>query len=154
MVRTADLHPAMAEGLLKLDLPQIEPAPWITPKPLAESTIAIVTTAGLALRGDRPFQSGDTGYRLIAGDADAGELSMSHASIAFDRSGFRGDPNVVFPIERLRELAAAGEIGGVANYHYSFMGAQGDPTGLRETGEEVGRLLREDGADAVLLTPV
>lgn len=154
MVRTADLHPAMAEGLLKLDLPEIEPAPWITPKPLAESTIAIVTTAGLGRRGDRPFQTGDTGYRLIPGDVDAGELSMSHASIAFDRSGFRGDPNVVFPIERLRELAAAGEIGGVANHHYSFMGAQGDPTGLRETGEEVGRLLRRDGADAVLLTPV
>lgn len=154
MVRTADLHPAMAEGLLKLDLPEIELAPWIAPKPLAESTIAIVTTAGLARRGDRPFQAGDTGYRLIPGNVDAGELSMSHASIAFDRSGFRGDPNVVFPIERLRELAAAGEIGGVANHHYSFMGAQGDPTGLRETGEEVGRLLSRDGADAVLLTPV
>ena len=154
MVRTADLHPAMAEGLLKLELPEIPPAPWIAPKPLAESTIAIITTAGLARRDDRPFQAGDVGYRLIPGDVDAGELSMSHASIAFDRSGFRGNPNVVFPIERLRELAAAGEIGGVAKHHYSFMGAQADPTRVQAAGEEVGRLLREDGVDAALLTPV
>ena len=154
MVRLADLHPAMAEGLLKLDLPEIEPAPWIQPKPLAQSTIALITTAGLSRRGDRPFQAGDVGYRLIPGGADPGELSMSHASIAFDRSGFRGDPNVVFPIERLRELAADGEIGAVAPRHYSFMGAQGDPAALRETGEEIGRLLRGDGVDAALLTPV
>lgn len=154
MVRLADLHPAMAEGLLKLDLPEIEPAPWIAPKPLADSVIALVTTAGLSRRGDRPFQPGDAGYRLIPGGVDPGELSMSHASVAFDRSGFRGDPNVVFPIERLRELAAAGVIGGVAERHYSFMGAQADPTRLREAGEEIGRLLREDGVDAAFLTPV
>ena len=154
MVRTSDMHPDMAKNLLALELPQIDPAPWKTTKPLAESTIAIVTTAGLHRRDDRPFAPGTTEYRLIPGDIDAADLQMSHASVNFDRSGFQQDINVVFPIERLRELAEAGVIGGVARYHYSFMGAQPQPARLKNTGEEVGRLLAEDGVDAAFLTPV
>lgn len=154
MVRLSDLHPQMAENLLSLELPQIEPAPWKTPKPLAQSTIAIVTTAGLHRHDDRPFPPGSNEYRLIPGDADPADLRMSHTSVNFDRSGFQQDINVVFPIERLRELAADGVIGGVAPRHYSFMGAQAQPTRLQNTGEEIGKLLAADGVDAAFLTPV
>ena len=48
---------------------------------------------------------------------------MSHISTNFDRTGFQQDINVVFPVDRLRELAARGTIGSVADFHYSFMGA-------------------------------
>ena len=154
MVRTSDMHPDMARNLLSLPLPEIEPQDWIGPRPLTETTVAIVTTAGLHGRGDRPFNPGSVEYRLIPGETDFADLRMSHLSVNFDRSGFQQDINTVFPLERLRELAEQGVIGGVSRYHYSFMGAQPDPTRLERTGEEIGRLLAEDGVDAAFLTPV
>jgi D-proline reductase (dithiol) PrdB len=48
---------------------------------------------------------------------------MSQISVNFDRSGFHKDLNVVFPVERLKEMAADGEIGSVSDFGYSFMGA-------------------------------
>ena len=154
MVRMDDLHPDMANNLLSLPLPEIEPQPWITPKPLAESTVAIVTTAGLHRHDDHPFNPGAMEYRLIPGETNYNDLRMSHLSVNFDRSGFQQDVNTVFPLERLRELVAEGAVGAVSRYHYSFMGAQPDPTRLERIGEEVGRLLADDGVDAAFLTPV
>ncbi len=154
MVRLADLHPDMAKTLLGLELPQLAGADWITPPPLNEATIAIVTTAGLSRRDDRPFTPGALEYRLIPGDTKPADLLMSHLSVNFDRSGWQQDHNIAIPIDRLRELADVGEIGGVAPHHYSFMGAQREPARLEAVGEEVGRLLREAGVDAAFLTPV
>ncbi len=154
MVRTSDMHPDMAKNLLSLPLPQIEPQAWIPARPLSEHQVAIVTTAGMHPSGDRPFNPGSVEYRLIPGDVDFADLRMSHLSVNFDRSGFQQDINTVFPLERLRELAADGTIAGISRYHYSFMGAQPDPTRLEKTGEEIGRLLAEDGVTAAFLTPV
>ncbi len=154
MVRTEDMHPDMAKNLLSLPLPQIEPQPWIAPRPLAQTTVAIVTTAGMHTHGDRPFNPGSVEYRLIPGDVEYTDLRMSHLSVNFDRSGFQQDINTVFPLERLRELEDEGVVGGVSRYHYSFMGAQADPTRLERTGKKIGRLLAEDGVQAAFLTPV
>jgi len=64
------------------------------------------------------------------------------------------DVNISFPIDRLRELVARGELGGLAPNHYSFMGAQRDLAGIQATtGPEVGRRLREAGVQAALITP-
>ncbi len=79
---------------------------------------------------------------------------MSHMSVNFDRTAFQQDPNVMFPLDRLRELARDGEVGGVSRWHYSFMGAVPTPLLLEAAGQEVGRLLREDGVDAAILAPV
>lgn len=116
--------------------------------------MAIVTTAGLHAHDDRPFNPGSVEYRLIPGEIDYADVRMSHLSVNFDRSGFQQDINTVFPLERLRELAEEGVIAGVSRYHYSFMGAQPEPTRLEKTGEEIGRLLAEDGVTAAFLTPV
>jgi D-proline reductase (dithiol) PrdB len=51
------------------------------------------------------------------------DLVMSHTSTNFDRTGFQQDWNVVFPLDRLRELTDQGLIGSIADFHYSFMGA-------------------------------
>jgi D-proline reductase (dithiol) PrdB len=75
----------------------------------------------------------------------------------WDRSGLAADLNVVLPHDRLVELAADGVIGAVAPRHYSFMGAQREATmsTIRlDTGPQVAKLLRQDGVDVVLLTPV
>ncbi len=75
-------------------------------------------------------------------------------STNFDRSAFQQDPNISFPLDRLREMAADSEIGAVSRWHYSFMGAQPNHEALADTGEEVGRLLAADGVDVAFLVPV
>ena len=113
MVRLSDLHPEEAAHLANLPPSTIAPGDWITPKPLADSTIALITTAGLHRRDDAPFAAGAIDYRLIPGDVDFADLVSSHVSVNWDRSALEQDANVVLPLERLRELAAAGEIGAV-----------------------------------------
>ncbi len=154
MVRLSSLPPEVAEGYLRLPLPEFDSAPW-TPAPpdLKTARVALVTTAGLHRRSDARFNPGASDYRIIPGDIDPDELIMSHLSINFDRTGFQQDVNVVFPLPHLRTLLERGEIGSLARWHYSFMGAT-DYTRLVEAGPEVGRLLKEDGVDVVLLTPV
>jgi D-proline reductase (dithiol) PrdB len=78
---------------------------------------------------------------------------MSHASVNFDRTAFQRDINVVFPLDRLRAMAAAGAIGSLAATHYSFMGAT-DPRGMEANARAVAGRLKSDRVDAVLLTPV
>jgi D-proline reductase (dithiol) PrdB len=125
---------------------------------LAQSRLALVTSAGLHLRGDRPFISdpkgGDTSYRVIPSTAKAAEITQSHASIGFDRTAIYQDVNVTLPIDRVQELATRGVIGSVAPNFYSFMGALRNPRGLvEETGPEVARRLKHEGVDVVFLTP-
>ena len=120
---------------------------------LDKRRVAIISTAGLIKRGDRPFGLGDASYRLIPGDLDMNQVVMSHISTNFDRSGFQQHANVGLPIGRLRELAAAGKIGSVADYHYSFMGAT-DPYMMAPTAKHLAPFLKKDNVDAVLLAPV
>src|SRR5574340_93801 len=157
MVRLADL-PAVERGhLLELGrrLPPFPEPAWVTSPPLKRCRIALVTTAGLHRASDRPFSFvPDTEYRVIPGDTPAADLVMSHVSVNFDRSGFHADLNVVFPIDRIAELARDGVIESVAQYHYSFMGAAWPPTRFEPRAHELSRLLKKDRVDAVLLTPV
>ena len=81
------------------------------------------------------------------------DLLCSHISINFDRTGFQEDWNVVFPLDRLRELAAEGVIGSVAQTHYSFMGAT-DPVQMEPHARELAHRLKRDQVDAVILSPV
>jgi D-proline reductase (dithiol) PrdB len=134
-------------------MPTFDGTPRAKAPPLSSARIAIVTTAGIHRRDDRSFEGAAGEYRILPSDIDAAEIVMTHASVNFDRSGFASDVNLVFPIDILRSLAAEGEIGSVAQWHYSFMGAT-DPETLVHSGPEVGRLLRQDGVDGVLLTPV
>ena len=135
------------------DLPAFGPTPFVPGPPLRERRVAIVTTSGMHARGDRPFEIGAADYRVIPGDTPAGNLLMSHVSVNFDRSGFQEDINVVFPIDRLRELMADGVIGSVSDFHYSFMGAA-PIRALEPKARELAALLKKDRVDAVLLTPV
>ena len=129
--------------------------PWTTPKPLHESRVAIVTTAGLRVENNADWNAGDQGFTQIPHDAE--NLTLAHYSPNFDRVGWVLDKNVVFPIDRLYELAEDGIIGSVANTHISFMGAQPDHTleTIRlDSGPAAAKLLQDDEVDLVLLTPV
>ena len=128
---------------------------WTTPKPLHESRVAIVTTAGLRVENNADWNAGDQGFTQIPDDAE--NLTLAHYSPNFDRVGWVLDKNVVFPIDRLYELAEDGIIGSVAKTHISFMGAQPDHTleTIRlDSGPAAAKLLQDDEVDLVLLTPV
>ncbi len=128
-------------------------SPW--GKDLAQSKLSIVTTAGLHLRDDHPFESGDPTYRAIPSSASPNDVIQSHASIGFDHTGYYRDINLAFPLDRMRELVERGILGSVAANYYSFMGAQRNPTRIiEETAPEVAQLLKADQVDVVLLTPV
>ena len=153
MARLSDLPGGMTEHLLNLPLPEFDDTVLVAGPPLAERRVAIVTSAGLMRRGEDAFAPGDSDYRVIPGDVRGANLLMSHISVNYDRSGFVEDTNVVFPIDRLRELAEDGTIGSVADHHYSFMGAT-DPEKMALPAAEVAGHLQADRVDAVLLTPV
>ena len=155
MVRLADLPEYEREHLLDKNLPPLGPPTWTAPvKALSEMRVALVTTAGLHFRDEEAFEFADATFRPIPADRDANELVMSHSSVNFDRSGFADDVNLVLPIDRLRELAAAGTIGSAATVHYSFMGAGLEPDRYEATAGQVAGLLKRDQVDAVFLTPV
>ncbi len=156
MVRLGDLHPTEAEHILARTaaMPTIEIDEWRTPRPLAESTVAIVSTAGFHRRDDPPFTPGAVDFRLVPHGVDWGDMVLSHISANFDRSGLAEDPNIAFPLDRLDDLAATGEIAGVSRWHYSFMGALPAPQMLEQAGSEVGRLLAADDVDVALLVPI
>jgi len=143
------------KNLLNLPVQTNETAPFARlAKPLAACRVAIVTTAGLHRRGDRPFGPGEQTYRVIPADTPAADIVQSHTSLGFDRVLIMRDVNITYPIDRLRELAARGAIGGLAPNGYSFMGAQRELSRIEgETGPEVARRLREDGADVAVMTP-
>ena len=133
--------------------------PW-TPlaKPLSECCVAIVTSSGLIRKSDAAFDlslpEGDPSFRTISADTNPRELTFSHVSTNWDRTGFAMDVNVIFPVERLRELADEGIIGSVASTHYAFMGAifNVEPL-IADTAPEVGRRLRSAGVDIALMVP-
>ena len=155
MARLTDFSEAERKHHLEKirDLPDFGWTPYVPGPPLHERRVAIVTTSGVHVRGDRPFDIGAADYRVVPGDTPAGNLLMSHVSVNFDRSGFQEDVNVVFPFDRLHELKAEGVVGSISDFHYSFMGAA-PIRALEPKARELAALLKKDRVDAVLLTPV
>lgn len=153
MVRLADLPAIQAQHILAAPCAEHETTPQAAPPPKNELRLALVTTAGLHLRSDRPFGLNSADYRIIGGQTPAAELVMSHVSTNFDRSGFQEDINVVLPLDRARELAEAGEIGSLADYHYSFMGGT-EAERMEPAARELAGLLKGDRVNGVLLIPV
>src|SRR6266702_8511148 len=126
--------------------------PWSPlQRPLREATVALVTTSGVHLRDDRPFKlASDPTFRVIPRTAEAGDLAISHQ--AYDRTDALRDINLVFPLQRLRELEAEGVISRVADEHFGF-GLSGSAKALLAPGRTVGRRLADAHVDLVLLVP-
>ena len=153
MARLDRMTPKLREHYLDMACPTFDTSPWVVGAPLTQRKVALISTAGLHRRDGRPFALGASDYRLIPADTPSADLVMSHMSTNYDRTGFQQDWNVVFPLDRLHELAASGDIGSVAQYHYSFMGAT-DVRALEPQARNLARIIRADGVDAALLVPV
>lgn len=139
---------------------RIDPVPHAPlRRPLSASRLALVSSAGLVGPGQEPFddaiRGGDCGWREIAADSDPAALRECHRSESWDHTGVAADANLAFPLERVRELAASGEIGSVNHRHFSIMGSI-TATGrlVRDTAPEIAAACVADEVDAVLLVPV
>jgi D-proline reductase (dithiol) PrdB len=134
-------------------------APWAVPaKPLAESTLALFSTAGLYLPGEQvPFDAhnieGDWTFRELPRDVDTARLKIAHTH--YNHASARQDINSVFPLQRLKELQADGVIGALAERVFVTSGycTRLDQV-VRETAPRIVARLQELRVDAVLHIPV
>ena len=125
--------------------------PWATlSKSLSSAKIGLVTTGGLYVEGQEPFERGDTSYRLIPSDVRKEDIRIRHRG--YDNGPANKDINCVYPLDRFKEMEDEGVIGELSATGYSFMGLINDTeTLINERAPEVARALKEDGVDAVFL---
>lgn len=152
--------PFLVERWVKKAAPwKVEGIPWTAlTKPLKNCKIAIITTAGVHLKSQKPFNmkdpTGDATYREIQRDTPKEQLMITHDY--YDHKDADKDINIVFPIDRLKELKEAGEIDSIAETNFGFMGHVDVGhiyTLINETAPAVAEKLKAQDVDAVLLTP-
>lgn len=144
--------------------PSHPPIPWAPLRvPVSQARLALVSTAGLSMRGDPPFDMdferqnptrGDSSWRALRADARSATVDANHLHI--DTGYIARDLNVALPLDRARELVAAGELGALADTHYSIMGYQGsDTSGLEQrSAPEIAARMKSEEVDLALLAPV
>lgn len=160
MVKVSDLKLSLRAFMRAYPWRIIDPVPAsVLSRPLSASRVAVVSSAGLVLPGEPPFdpdvRGGDFSYRVIPADAPVQSLEEHHRSDAFDHSGIETDRNMAMPLDRLHEMAAEGQIGSVAPRHISLMGSITAPGRLvQHTLPRVADLLMEDHVDVALMIPV
>ncbi len=125
-------------------------------KPLSECRVAFVSTAGVQLKGTLPFDTvhpiGDYSFRRVPTSAETSDLEIHQ--LKYPTAGAEKDINVVFPIERLRELVAEGHIKELTENFYSFIGYNMDPERLERTlAEDIAEAVKAEEPDVVLLAP-
>ncbi len=136
--------------------------PWTPMKrPCREATFALMTSAGISLKTDPPFDMerekrepvwGDPSCREIRRDASGEDVNVNHLHV--NTEIIRKDINVVLPLQRFAEFEAEGTIGRLAPTSYSYYGFQMNPEALlKENLPGVAARMREEGVEAVLLTP-
>ncbi len=144
----------IARFMMHRNLPE---PPW-TPNTvkLSSSKVALVTTAGFFVKGQAPFRDsslkGDFDYRPLDRDLPVSRFTLARSII--DRRLVLLDPNILFPIDRLKELKAEGLVGEVAQYHYSFYSySVNTPYLMSGSAPSCARRLRYEGVDKVVIIP-
>jgi len=136
--------------------------PWTPiPKPLNQTTIALVTSAGISLKSGPPFDMerekreplwGDRSYRAIPRGTTEREIDVNHLHI--NTNYIKQDINVILPLIRMAEFEKEGIIGRLASTAYSFYGFQWQNNDfLKEAIEPISKLMKAEKVEAVLLTP-
>ena len=151
MVRVSEM-PAVGRGFIsELKIPEVVQHTWTEPVPAKQRRISIVSTAAVSRRGEKPFTWLARDYRSF--HKDERDLVMTHVAVEYDRTAWQQDLNTIMPLDRLEEMASDGEIGSVAEDHYTFMGAA-DPNDMEKSAIEVAARMRADNVNTVFLIPV
>jgi D-proline reductase (dithiol) PrdB len=159
------LPPSLGAWIRRYYIPEADfkgDIPW-TPmaKPLNRATVALVTSAGISLKSDPPFDMerekrealwGDRSFRRIPAGTTARDININHLHI--NTSYTQQDINVMLPLERMAELGKEGIIGRLADSHFSFYGFQWQNTEFITAAiAPMAEQMKKEGVDAVLLTP-
>jgi len=124
-------------------------------KPLIKCKLALVTTGGLHLKTDTPFdlslKNGDCSYRILPGEVRYDDLMVSHKW--YNHKFINADLNCVFPVDRMKEYVSTGVIKSLSEEHMSFMGHIYDTAPLIKNSIKAGRHLKGLGVDIAFLTP-
>jgi D-proline reductase (dithiol) PrdB len=146
------------------DAPNHDPIPWAPlNKPASECRVALLSTAGISMKEDEPFDMemerksptrGDPSFRVIRSDATAADIVSKHLHI--DTGYIERDLDVALPLARLRELTVEGAVGSVADSHYSIMGYQGSDSSslVEDSAPRIAAAMKREGVDLALLAPV
>jgi D-proline reductase (dithiol) PrdB len=136
--------------------------PW-TPmaKSMSKMTFALVTSAGISLKTDLPFEMerekkeptwGDRSYRMIPRGTTEKDIDVNHLHI--NTNYIKLDINVILPLTRMAEFEKEGIIGCLAPTSYSYYGFQWENTNfLKESFEPISKKMKLEGVEAVLMTP-
>jgi len=117
---------------------------------LKECRVALVSTSGAYVEGTQPFTDNDLSFRLIPNATDSKKIRFVPGH--FDTSQGALDANIMFPIDRLRELLGAGEVGKLAD-DYLSMGLTTELRKLKEVVSwEIAETLMKLRPDVVVLT--
>ena len=131
------------------------PTPWQPlSKPLAHCRLGLIASGGIYVTGQVAFHyKDDTSYRVIPTNVNTADLRATH--FAYDLTDARRDPNVVFPLDPLRQLVTEGVIGALAEHAFTFMGGIYSARRVwEELAPQFTERLREDNVDILLLVPV
>ncbi len=150
----------MIKSWIKLESPRA--VPWTAlSKPLSDCKVALISTGGIALKSDRPFDQegerknpwwGDPSYRIIPRGTRTGDIRVYHMHI--DPRHGEEDMNCLLPMERLDELVEMGKVGKAASSHYSFMGYILEPADLLQKSiPSIINHLRQDKVDIAVFIP-
>jgi D-proline reductase (dithiol) PrdB len=127
--------------------------PW-TPlsTPIARCKVALMSSGGIMYRDQPRFHREDASYRRIPKNARREDLYIWH--FGYPTADAEADPNCVFPLERMRELEAAGVIGELSDPAYSFMGGIYSARKVRdELAPRIVEELRSARVEAFYLVP-
>ena len=131
------------------------PPPWQPlRKPLSACRLGLIASGGIYVTGQVAFHyKDDTSLRVIPTDVQTSDLRATH--FACDLTDARQDPNVVFPIDPLRQLVRQGVIGALARQAYTFMGGIYSARRVREElAPRLTECLLAEAVDVALLVPV
>lgn len=125
-------------------------------KPLSACRLTFVSTAGVQPKTSVPFDTahpiGDYSFRRVPSSSTPSDLEIHQ--IKYPTVGAHRDLNVIFPIERLQELAREGILGGLTESFFSFIGYNMDPERVeRDQAVRIAEAVVADGADIALMAP-
>ena len=145
------------KGYPAYDWSKHENAPMtILSKPLSECTVSLLTSGGISHQSREPFDPiAKNNFRLDEIDSLSKGSEFEVNDDYYDTRDAKRDLNVVFPLERLQELARDGFIGAVASRIWSgFMGRiyKRDYV-IKEAAPRLAEELRKDGVDVFVLVP-
>lgn len=153
------LAPELRTFLKMYKWQRIDPVPWAPPIGLLrDSVVGLVITACMTMPDQPPFQAerpeNDSSMRIVPSDTDPCTLVNTYPGQAFDHAGLETDANLLVPLDRLRDMERASEIGGIAPRTVSLCGHIVKPAQLIEqTAPQIAEVFAEDLADVVLLVP-